>query len=682
VDLLVDLGQVVRAGDFQCALVWHPVCCRNGPVRCRNGRWGEPVGRERLARRVGEVCVVHGFHNRATFVLVMRSERMYYAAMYRSGSAAVTRVRSRRRATVYACDRRADYLTEYLTDYPVEYLADGADGNGGRERPGSSAPEPSVLAPAQDGGPPAGQAWAAELRPVDLAERVPVWDGPDVPSLAATEGVAGSRPAVLDPAAVRMTVIHDLDGGHRAEGVPVESDPVSTRPGLRDRVRALQADAQGLLAHVSDAGVSGGELGALVDLAAVADTIQTVMLGLTTTVEVGMVAQRRVGLPLTELLGLSTRMTHTERRGLVRTAADLEVMPGLAEAVTAGQIGVGEARAVLHATRRLDADDRHDIDRLFTDHDRLATQTVDDVLDDISARAVQFEERKADDVRVKAFERRFLAVQPGLDGTLSGYFEIDDASGAMLLAALDAAAPPITGDRALTRDAAQPIEQVPVDRRTLGRRRADALLTLAEHWLAGHEPGSDRLRDLDAPGDPARPDSVATGRGGPTRPTRARPLVYVWTDIDTLTGTDASGAAARLLWHTLGPNPVLTAAAVRRLADDARLQFILTSGDEILGVAAPVARIPAKVRAAVHARDQGCRFPGCRVPIHQTDLHHVVGRTKNGHTTVANLVAVCRRHHQAVTDARWRLDMDPTGRVTVRRGRHTASTDPPTKRRL
>jgi hypothetical protein len=612
---------------------------------------------------------VRGFHNRSAFVLVMRSERMYYTAMYRSGSAAaVTRVRSRRRATVYACDRRADYLADYL-----------ADGTGGRERPGSSAPEPSVLASSRVGGPPVDQAWAAELLPVDLAERVPVWAGPDVPSLAATEGVAGSRPAVLDPAAVRMTVIHDLDGGHRAEGVPFESDPTTTRPGLRDRVRALQADAQGLLAHVSDAGVSGGELGALVDLAAVADTIQTVMLGLTTTVEVGMVAQRRVGLPLTELLGLSTRMTHTERRGLVRTAADLEVMPGLAEAVTAGRIGVGEARAVLHVTRRLDADDRHDIDRLFTDHDRLATQTVDDVLDDIGARAVQLEERKADDVRVKAFERRFLAVQPGLDGTLSGYFEIDDASGAMLLAALDAAAPPITGDRALTRDAAQPIEQIPVDRRTLGRRRADALLALAEHWLAGHESGPGRLRDLDDPGDPARPDPVATGRGGPTR---ARPLVYVWTDIDTLTGADASGAAARLLWHTLGPNPVLTAAAVRRLADDARLQFILTSGDEILGVAAPVARIPAKVRAAVHARDQGCRFPGCRVPIHQTDLHHVVGRTNNGHTTVDNLVAVCRRHHQAVTEARWRLDMDPTGRVTVRRGRHTASTDPPTKRRL
>jgi hypothetical protein len=113
--------------------------------------------------------------------------------------------------------------------------------------------------------------------------------------------------------------------------------------------------------------------------------------------------------------------------------------------------------------------------------------------------------------------------------------------------------------------------------------------------------------------------------------------VDTWTDIDSLTGDDASGAAARLLWHTLGPNPVLTPTAVRRLASDARLQFILTDGSEVLGVAAPVTTIPAKVRAAVHARDQGWRFSGCRVPIRQTDLHHVVGRTKNGHTTVDNL---------------------------------------------
>ncbi len=618
----------------------------------------------------------------------MRSEHVYCSVMFRSGpSATVTRARPSRRAAVYACEHRPDYLAAGDDDRPGGSAAAGDGGrdddrDGGRSPRASSAPTSAWA-----DGLPADPAWVAELAPVDRADRVPVWEGPHAPSLAETEGATRSRPRVLDPVAVRETVIHDLDGGDRTDGEAADREPMGPRWGLRDRVRALQTDAGALLADVSGTGVSGtgvsgGELGALVDLAAVADTIQTVMLALTTTVEAGMVSQRRVGLPLTELLGLSTRMTHTERRGLVRTAAGLEAMPGLGAAVTTGRIGVGEARAVLNTTRRLDADDRTVIDRLFADHDRLATQTVDDVLDDVGARALQLEERKADDVRVKAFERRFLAVQPGLDGTISGYFEIDDASGAMLLAALDDAAPPITGDRALTRDAALPADQVPVDRRTLGRRRADALLALAEHWLAAHEPNGDRTGEPDVLADTGDAGRAVGVHGGGTGAKRARPLIYVWTDIDSLTGTDASGAAARLLWHTLGPNPVLTGAAVRRLADDARLQFILTTGDEILGVAAPVARIPAKVRAAVHARDQGCRFPGCRVPIHQTDLHHVVSRAKNGHTTVANLVAVCRRHHQAITDARWRLDMDPTGRVTVRRGRHTASSDPPTKRRL
>jgi hypothetical protein len=49
---------------------------------------------------------------------------------------------------------------------------------------------------------------------------------------------------------------------------------------------------------------------------------------------------------------------------------------------------------------------------------------------------------------------------------------------------------------------------------------------------------------------------------------------------------------------------------------------------------------------------------------------------------VGNLVALCRRHHTAVTDARWILTMTPDGHVKVRRGRHTATSDPPTTRRL
>lgn len=430
--------------------------------------------------------------------------------------------------------------------------------------------------------------------------------------------------------------------------------------GVRDQVQDLRRRAHRMLEDVVDPVVGGGELGALADLAALADTVQAAMVTVTARVESEMLAQRRAGLPLTDLLALDTRLTYGQRTGLVRAAAGLERMPALAAAFRAGLVGFGEVQAVLADARRLDRDARAVLDASFDDHDRLARLDVDTILDEVAALVVRLDARSAEDDAVKAFERRFLAIQPGLDGTLAGYFELDDTCGAAVLRALDDAAAPVTGPRALSRDATLPTDEVDPDRRTLGRRRADALVALAGHWLAG--------------------SSASAERGGEHRP--ARPLVQVWTDISTLIGDDRSAVAARLLWDAVAPPPVLTTGAAQRLASDARLQFILADGGEVLGVTAPTTSIQAKVRVAVHARDQGCRFPGCRVPCRQTELHHVVARADGGSTVVPNLVALCSRHHRAVTDARWRLSMTDAGVVTVRRGRHLATSDPPVTRRL
>jgi hypothetical protein len=116
---------------------------------------------------------------------------------------------------------------------------------------------------------------------------------------------------------------------------------------------------------------------------------------------------------------------------------------------------------------------------------------------------------------------------------------------------------------------------------------------------------------------------------------------------------------------------------VRRLCSDTQLQFLLVDGHTTLGITAPTDSIPKRLREAVHARDQGCRFPGCRAPAAWTDLHHVIAREHGGPTVDTNLVALCRRHHTLVTTGRWKLDMTDDGIVTVRKGRITATSDPP-----
>ncbi len=154
------------------------------------------------------------------------------------------------------------------------------------------------------------------------------------------------------------------------------------------------------------------------------------------------------------------------------------------------------------------------------------------------------------------------------------------------------------------------------------------------------------------------------------------------TDVATLTGHDELASASRLLWASVGQPPRLTPAMVRRLASDADLQLVLHDDGALLGSTAPVETIPAPVRAAVLARDRGCRFPGCQAPPRYLDLHHVLPREKDGPTTCDNLVGLCRRHHTAVTLGRWSLSMTPDGVVTVRRGRRIATSDPPHRRQL
>lgn len=158
---------------------------------------------------------------------------------------------------------------------------------------------------------------------------------------------------------------------------------------------------------------------------------------------------------------------------------------------------------------------------------------------------------------------------------------------------------------------------------------------------------------------------------------RARPRVLVSCELQDLAG-EATSHMARLLTAVPGLRPAVTHEALRRLASDADLQLIIRDRGQVVGVSAPTSTIPARVRAAVAARDQGCRFPGCRMPIQFTDCHHVTSRDDEGPTIVSNLVALCRRHHVAVTEGRWRLRMTEDGTVTVKRGRRTATSDPPT----
>lgn len=66
---------------------------------------------------------------------------------------------------------------------------------------------------------------------------------------------------------------------------------------------------------------------------------------------------------------------------------------------------------------------------------------------------------------------------------------------------------------------------------------------------------------------------------------------------------------------------------------------------------------PSLLREYVIARDRICQFPGCAQPGWRCDLDHSIPFTAHetgGSTSAANIVTLCRRHHQLKTHHRWR----------------------------
>jgi hypothetical protein len=69
----------------------------------------------------------------------------------------------------------------------------------------------------------------------------------------------------------------------------------------------------------------------------------------------------------------------------------------------------------------------------------------------------------------------------------------------------------------------------------------------------------------------------------------------------------------------------------------------------LLNVGRRTRKPPPALRRAARDRDRHrCRFPGCES--RRIDLHHVVFWSHGGHTRLANIICLCKRHHALVHD--------------------------------
>jgi hypothetical protein len=103
----------------------------------------------------------------------------------------------------------------------------------------------------------------------------------------------------------------------------------------------------------------------------------------------------------------------------------------------------------------------------------------------------------------------------------------------------------------------------------------------------------------------------------------------------------------------------LASEAVRRLACDSRIEWVMESGDRPVGIGRRGRAVPGQLLRVLRHRDGGaCRFPGCERK-RWLHAHHLVHWGDGGATSLDNLVLLCHAHHRLIHEGGWRTSGHP-----------------------
>jgi hypothetical protein len=317
-----------------------------------------------------------------------------------------------------------------------------------------------------------------------------------------------------------------------------------------------------------------------------------------------------------EWLGWRLGLDAGAAREKVRVARALAALPRLSAAMRLGQLSYSKVRALTRIATPANEGDllgfalagtAAHVERLVRGMrrvDRLA--------------AGQDEQRR--------HAARYLRAYTDEDGMVVVTGRLAPEAGAALLRALAAGVEQLYGRRRGQPSGGghEPTEEV-----SLEQQRADALGLVAESALgAGLDPGSrgDRYQVVVHVDAEALPVAVVAGEGG----------------CSCLDGTHVSAETAR------------------RLACDSALVVMRHAADgQVLDVGRRTRAISPGLRRALEHRDGGCRFPGCGRKL--CDAHHVEHWADGGQTRLGNTVLLCRRHHRAVHEEGFSLELGPQG---------------------
>ena len=161
------------------------------------------------------------------------------------------------------------------------------------------------------------------------------------------------------------------------------------------------------------------------------------------------------------------------------------------------------------------------------------------------------------------------------------------------------------------------------------------------------------LSDLLLTGAPAL-DPTAYG-DGPGTLGAIRAQVQVIVPALTLLGADEGPV------DLVGRAPIDAATARCLAAETHSLARVLTDPVDGTVIAVDRYRTAVPQRRFLRARDQHCRFPGCRRAAIRCEIDHTIDHARGGPTALWNLAHLCQRHHSMKQFTAWRVRQHPGG---------------------
>ena len=299
-----------------------------------------------------------------------------------------------------------------------------------------------------------------------------------------------------------------------------------------------------------------------------------------------------------------TGMREGDARAAIETGSVSELLPSIGDAWRHGEVTTGAVRTIAGA--RVDG---HDLKLVALEDLLLVLARADDQRELRRACAHFRDCARADGTEPRQHDG--LTLSKTYTGRTLVQAELSSAAAETFETALHALTDPPTDD----------------ETRTASRRRADALVRMAELALA----------------------AVDTVPDGPARALPAATIVIDWTTLTGETWGRMDGQFTGTLHRT----------DVERMLCDCTVSRVITGPDGLpLDVGRSRRTIPPQIRRALRVRDHGCRYPGCARPHGWTRAHHVIHWKDGGTTALVNLISLCDHHHHVVHLPGWNATFD------------------------